>query len=397
MKYIVLVPDGMADYPIADLDGKTPLEVAKIPNMQYFAKNGKVGMVKNVPDKMEPGSDVANLSLFGYDPRKYYTGRAPLEAASLNVTLAPNEVAFRCNFVTEDHGVMADYSAGHISSNEAKALIAALNKGLKKYKARFIPGVSYRHILVLQDENGLDGLSAKCIPPHDFVGKPIDKYYPKGVGADRIKEIILASKEILAKHEINTIRLDLQENPANLIWLWGQGVMPKLDKFKDKWGISGSVISAVDLIKGIGKIVGLDVINVPGATGYVDTNYDGKIEAALKSLEKDDFTFVHIEAPDEAGHEGKLKLKISAIEAFDFHVVGKVRKYCETHDNVKVVIAPDHATPIAKRTHTRDMVPFIMFGKNVVKDENECFSEAATKFSSWKIEEGHMLMHSFID
>lgn len=397
MKYIMLVPDGMADYPLPQLEGKTPLEVAKTPNMNYFAKIGKVGLSKNVPDKMEPGSDVANLSLLGYDPRKCYSGRAPLEAANMGITLGENEVAFRCNFVTEDNGLMADYSAGHISTAEAKVLIEALNDKLGNSRVRFYPGVSYRHLMVLRDEAGYPSLKTQCIPPHDIVGKGFSEYLPKGGVEKTIKKIMADARDVLRQHDINELRLDLKENPANMIWLWGQGITPQLENFKDKWGVSGSIVSAVDLIKGIGRVSGLDVIDVPGATGYIDTNYEGKISYALKSLDKNDFVFVHVEAPDEAGHEGNLKMKISAIEAFDFHIVGAAREYYEKNKNTKVLIIPDHATPIEKRTHTSDYVPFIMAGKNVVKDESETFSELATQYATWKVADGYTLMDHFLD
>ena len=397
MKYIMLVPDGMADYPVPELEGKTPLEVAKIPNMNYFAKHGKVGLVKNIPEKMEPGSDVANLSLLGYDPRKHYTGRGPLEAANMGIKLDENEVAFRCNFITANEGILADYSGGHIATKESHELIKALNEKLESKYIRFFPGVSYRHLLVIRDSKGFKALSAQCTPPHNITGRPIAEYLPKGPGEETLKKLMFDSRAILEKHEINHIRLDLKENPANMIWLWGQGITPRLESFKDKWGMSGSIISAVDLIKGIGRLIGLTVIDVPGATGYVDTNYEGKASYALDSLDEKDFVFVHVEAPDEAGHEGKVKLKISAIEAFDYHIVGAVRKYCEENRNAKVLILPDHATPIVKRTHTSDYVPFIMSGKNIVKDEVEKFSELATKYTTWKVSEGHTLMGSFID
>jgi 2,3-bisphosphoglycerate-independent phosphoglycerate mutase len=346
---------------------------------------------------MEPASDVANLSLLGYDPRKYYSGRAPLEAANMGIKLDENEVAFRCNLITEDAGLLADYSAGHISSNEAKILIQSLNEKIGTNNVKFFPGVGYRHLAILQSKSGLEGLSAKCVPPHNIVGQRISENLPKGTGEEIITKLMMDAKKVFEDHEINRIRIDLGENPANMIWLWGQGVTPQLEAFRDKWGVSGSIISAVDLIKGIGRLIGLTVIDVPGATGYVDTNYEGKASYALESLEEKDFVFIHVEAPDEAGHEGKVKLKISAIEAIDYHIVGAIREYCEKNRNTKVLIAPDHATPIVKRTHTADHVPFIMFGKNVVKDEIEKFSELSTKYSSWKINDGHKLMEHFID
>lgn len=397
MKYIVLVPDGMADYPHPALEGKTPLEVAKIPNMNYFAKTGKVGLTNNIPENMKPGSDVANLSLLGYNPRKYYTGRAPIEAANLGVTLKDGEVAFRCNFVTDDGGKLADYSAGHISSQEAAVLIDALNSKLAGSDLRFYPGVSYRHLAVMRHDEGIDGLCAQCMPPHDIVGQSIEDNLPSGAGAPQLIKIMNAARDILADHEINRIRLDLQENPGNMIWLWGQGITPVLESFEQRYGLTGSIISAVDLIKGLGRLSGLDVIDVPGATGYIDTNFEGKAQYALDSLKEHDFVFVHVEAPDEAGHEGNLKMKISAIEAFDYHVVGAVRKYVEENPNTKVLISPDHATPVELKTHTSDFVPFIMSGKNVVKDEVETFSEMTTKYSGWKVTDGYTLMDQFID
>lgn len=397
MKYIVLVPDGMADNPVPELEGKTPLEIAKVPNMNYFAKNGRVGTVRNVPDKMHPGSDIANLSLLGYDPRKYYSGRGPLEAANMGIKLDSNEVAFRCNFITEAEETMADYSAGHISTNEAAELIKILNQHLKSKTVRFFSGVSYRHLAVIRHEKGFQGLSAKCIPPHDIVGKSIQDHFPKGAGEEIMADLMNRAKDILKEAEINKIRIDLKENPANMIWLWGQGVTPHFETFQEKWGITGSIISAVDLIKGIGRLIGLTVIDVPGATGYLDTNYEGKASYALDSLEEKDFVFIHVEAPDEAGHEGNVKGKISAIESIDYHIVGAIRKYCEENRNVKVLIAPDHATPLVKRTHTAEYVPFLMYGKNVVKDEVEKFSELSVKYASWKIADGHKLMEAFID
>ena len=396
MKYIFLVPDGMADYPIPALQGKTPLEVAKIPNMNYFAKTGKVGLTNNIPEKMKPGSDVANLSLLGYNPKKYYTGRAPIEAANMGVKLAEGEVAFRCNLVTEDGGDLADYSAGHISSKESEVLIDALNNALGSDTVRFYAGVGYRHLVVIKHPAGIEGLKAACVPPHDIVGKKVEDYLPEGIGSEVLIKLMNASRDILNMHEINRIRVDLKENPANMIWLWGQGITPQLESFKDKWGIKGSIISAVDLIKGLGRLSGLDIIDVPGVTGYIDTNFVGKAEYALESLNTHDFVFVHVEAPDEAGHEGNIKMKIAAIEAFDYHVVGAVRKYMTRNSNTKVLICPDHATPIEKRTHTNDYVPFIMSGKDVVTDEIETFSELATKYTTWKIDDGYTLMDQFI-
>lgn len=397
MKYIVLVPDGMADYPLEELEGKTPLEISKVPNMTYFAETGKVGTVRTIPKQFSPGSDVANLSLLGYDPSEHYTGRAPIEAANMGINLADGEIAFRCNFVSEYQGKMADYSAGHISSDEAKVLIDFLNKKLGSEIVRFYPGVSYRHLLVVKTNHGAQELSALCVPPHDILGQSIQANFPKGPGDVFLRDLIIKAKNLLQNHDVNHIRLDLKENPANMIWLWGQGTMPKLIPFKEKYGVKGAIISAVDLIQGIGKLAGLSVIKVPGATGYLDTNYEGKGQYAVKALADHDFVFVHVEAPDEAGHEGKIKAKIHAIESFDYHIVGAVRRYCETHPETRVIITPDHATPIDLRTHTKDPVPFVISGRGIDADEILMYNERIAKLSSLKVDKGSDLMGLLIN
>ena len=365
MKYIVLVGDGMADYPIQELNERTPLEVARTPNMDFIAKNGKLGRVKTIPEKATPGSDVANISIFGYDPQKYYTGRGPLEAANLGIELEDDDVAFRCNLITASADTLVDYSAGHISSKEAKTLIEFIDKNLGTNRIKFYPGVSYRHLMLAKrgtDEH-LDGLA--CKPPHDISGQSISKNLPKGDGAGILIKLMEESRKVLEKHEINLVRIDLKENPANMIWLWGQGKKPSMPKFAQKYGLKGSVISAVDLIKGLGRILGFDVINVPGATGYYDTNYEGKAKAALRSLEEKDFVFVHVEAPDEAGHNGDLREKITAIERFDQLVVGTILNVYKRRKNFRILVLPDHATPISVKTHTSEPVPFGIFGKGI--------------------------------
>lgn len=397
MKYIVLIGDGMADYPIKKLGGKTPLEVAKIPNMNYIAKNGKVGMARTIPAGFSPASDVANLSILGYDPTKYYSGRGPLEAANMGIELGPDDIAFRCNLVTVDEEKMVDYSAGHITSKEASALIKYLDKRLGSEKIRFYPGVSYRHLVVVCDKS-LKGalLKTNCVPPHDITGWKIKEHLPKGEGAQFLIRVMEDSKSYLAKHEVNKVRIDLNENPANMIWLWGQGVLTNMPKFKDKFGVSGSVISAVDLIKGIGKIIGLSVIKVPGATGYYDTNYQGKAEYALNSLKKKDFVFVHVEAPDEAGHNGDLRAKIGAIENFDRFVVGTILNRFKKLKNFRIMVMPDHVTPVSVRTHTEEPVPFAIYGKDIEPDEALIYSEASAKNSKFVFERGHELIEYLI-
>ncbi|MFH1779145.1 MAG: cofactor-independent phosphoglycerate mutase [Candidatus Omnitrophota bacterium] len=397
MKYIVLIGDGMADYPIRELGGKTPLEVAKIPNMNYIAKNGKVGLAHTIPPGFSPASDVANLSILGYDPSKYYSGRGPLEAANMGIELGPDGIAFRCNLITVDEEKLLDYSAGHITSKEAATLIKYLDKKLGSVKVRFYPGVSYRHLMIVRDKTLKEKLlKTDCVPPHDVTRQKIKNRLPKGDGAEFLIRLMEDSKALLLRHEVNQVRIDLNENPANMIWLWGQGVETDMPKFKDKFGVEGSVISAVDLIKGIGKIIGLSVIKVPGATGYYDTNYLGKAKYALDSLEKKDFVFVHVEAPDEASHNGDLRAKIGAIENFDRFVAGTILNHFKKLKNFRILVAPDHVTPISVRTHTAEPVPFAIYGKGIEPDAADNYSEASAKNSKLVLERGYELMEYFI-
>ena len=396
MKYIVLVGDGMADYPIKELDNRTPLEVARTPNMDFIAKHGRLGRIKTIPRNMAPASDVANISILGYDPQEYYTGRGPLESANLGIELEDEDVAFRCNLITATGDALVDYSAGHISSNEAAILIKSVDQNLGSDKIKFYPGVSYRHLMLIKNaqEDHLQDL--ECKPPHDITGESISKNLPRGKGADILIKLMQDSRKILESHEINQVRIDLRENPANMIWLWGQGRKLSMPKFTEKYGLTGSVISAVDLIKGLGKILGLDVIKVAGATGYYDTDYEGKAKAALKSLEKKDFVFLHVEAPDEAGHNGDLREKITAIERFDQLVVGAILKAFKRSKNFRILVLPDHATPISLKTHTSDIVPFGIFGKGVMGRGFLNYSEKEAEKSDLYFEKGYTLMDYFI-
>lgn len=397
MKYIVLVGDGMADYPIDELGNKTPLEAAKIPNMDHIAQNGRSGLAYTVPKGFAPASDVANLSIIGYDPAKYYSGRGPLEAANMGIKLGPDDVAFRCNLVTVDRERMADYSAGHITSEEAGTLIRYLDQKLGSDKIKFYPGVSYRHLMIVRDGSLKEALCAvKCVPPHDITGMAIKDHLPKGAGAEILTKLMEESRTILSGHEVNHVRLDLNENPADMIWLWGQGIETNMPTFREKFGVEGSVISAVDLIKGIGKTIGLNVINVPGATGYYDTNYQGKAKYAIDSLKARDFVFVHVEAPDEAGHNGDLRAKIAAIENFDRFVVGAVLEKFKKLKDFRIMVLPDHNTPVSVRTHTAEPVPFAVFGKGVEPNNAAAYSEAAAKATGLAFEHGHELMEYFI-
>lgn len=401
MKYIMLVGDGMCDRPLKKLEGKTPLQVARIPNMDTIAKEGEVGIAITIPEDLAPASDVANLSLLGYDPHKYYTGRAPLEAANMGVEIKEQEVAFRCNLVTVSDEKMQDYAAGHIKDNEASVLIKFINKRLGSKAIRFYPGVSYRHLTVFNiKESGLnseDLVNTICTPPHDISGRRIARYLPRGKMSGFLTDLMLKSKDILSSHDVNKVRIDLGENPANMIWLWGQGTTAKFPAFKKKFNLTGSIVSAVNLIKGIGRIIGLEPIEVPGATGYYDTNYKAKAEYAIDSLRRKDFVFVHVEAPDEAGHNADIRAKITAIENFDRLVVGTILKYFKkTKKDFRILVTSDHPTPISVRTHTREPIFFAVYGKGIQKDRVEAFNEASASKASIKLKEGFRIIERLI-
>lgn len=364
MKYIVLLGDGMADEPIEELGGLTPLQKARTPRMDGLARIGRLGLAETVPPGFPPGSDVANLSVFGYDPALCYSGRSPLEAASMGVTLGPGDVAFRLNLVhlVAHYGrlYMEDFAAGHISTPEARELIALLQKELGCGEFNFYPGMSYRHLLVWS--NGKDQM--KFTPPHDISGQGIEGYLPTGDGSSELIHLMNSAQMLLNNHPVNRQRTQHGQLSANSIWLWGHGRPPQLQTLQQRFGLSGAVISAVDLIKGIGIYAGLRIVDVPGATGYIDTNYRGKAEAALSALKTCDFVYVHVEAPDEAAHGGNLDDKIAAIEAFDEQVVGTVLDGLPTFGDYRVLILPDHPTPVRRMTHTGDPVPFILYGSN---------------------------------
>ena len=380
MKYAVLIGDGMADFPMDEFGGKTVLQKANTPNMDYIVKKGRAGLARTVPDGMPPGSDVANMSIFGYDPKKYYSGRAPLEAASMGIPLSDGDVAFRCNLITITDDIISDYSAGHITNGEAKALIEAVDSELGTENIRFYPGISYRHLMVASGDVGID---AKCTPPHDVIGEAKETYMPKGKDSELLCELTDASRTILENHPVNNKRVKAGKNPANYIWLWGQGYAPSFTDFKQLYGMTGSIISAVDLLKGIGIYAGLDVIEVPGATGYLDTNYSGKAEHAIESLKTHDFVFVHVEAPDEAGHMGDVGAKIQAIEDFDKLVVGRILEYAlESDEDVMILVLPDHPTPISLKTHTSDPVPFAIYS---TADKNP---DGAATFDEESVKQG---------
>jgi 2,3-bisphosphoglycerate-independent phosphoglycerate mutase len=369
------------------------LEVASIPNMDAIARQGHLGLVRNIPAGMPPGSDVAILSILGYDPRRYYTGRGPLEAAKLGIEISPQEVAFRCNLVTVDDGRLIDYSSGHISSAEASELVGLLQRELGTESVRFHPGVSYRHICVIKD---LALMHVGCSPPHDVIGQPIEKNIPAGREAELLRDLMIRSHRLLDGHEVNRARVRRGEKAANMIWLWGQGGTPQISSFKDRFGIGGGVISAVDLVKGIACLIGLDSIEVPGATGYYDTDYAAKGSYAVKCLDREEFILVHVEAPDEAGHNGDLDQKIKAIESFDQHVVGPVMRQFGGQPGFRALVLPDHPTPIHLRTHTAEPVPFAWYGPGLSKGGASAFSEREADVSDLIVEHGYQLMERFI-
>lgn len=387
----------MADEPLEELFGKTPLEAARTPRMDELAQKGQVGLCRTVPKGMTPASDVASLSILGYDPRRYYTGRGSLEAANIGVTLKEDEVAFRCNLVTIEKGRVVDYSAGHISTPEAKVLMDHLNKELGKRGVRFYPGVSYRHILVVKKSFSPTGrFEIAASGPHTLIGSDAERHFPEGDGADFLKQLMVRSREVLTDHEVNKVRLDLGENPANMIWLWGPGTYIALPPFHEKFGLKGAVISAIDLIKGIGRLVGLDVVEVPGATGYYDTNYEGKASYALKALKKRDFVLVHLEATDEAAHNGDLREKMNAIEKFDRFIVGGIVDGLKDTNDFRILVTPDHATLVSRRIHVDTPVCFLICGEGVDARGVTEFSEKSAATSGLLFEEGHQLMDYFI-
>jgi len=398
MKYLILIGDGMGDHPIPELGGKTVLQAAKTPAMDELSRKGTLLSALTVPDGFPPGSDVANMSLLGYAPQRYYTGRAPLEAASMGVSLAPDETAFRCNLVTldyqaHDRTTMVDFSAGHISTQEAEQLISQLQEQCGDKIFTFHAGISYRHLLVVKDP--IPEMAA--VPPHDFIGKDVTRHFQTYLATPGWSELLLCTREILSRHPINRSRLKNGQKPANGIWPWGKGKMPSMPTLRDRFDISGTMISAVDLLKGLGVCADLSVAQVQGATGYIDTNYQGKAQAALDALESQDLVFVHLEGPDEAGHQARLDHKIQAVEDFDEKIVSPIINCLRKKgEQFRAIVTMDHFTPLALQTHTPEPVPVILYdsrentaGSGLSFDETVLQSDVAT---IRKIE-GHKLIN----
>jgi 2,3-bisphosphoglycerate-independent phosphoglycerate mutase len=391
MKYLILVGDGMGDLPMAELNNRTPLEAADTPFMDALCRQGELFLTHTIPEGYPPGSDVANLSLLGYKPEEYYTGRAPLEAAAMGITLGPEQTAFRCNLVTlsqtpDNQPHMIDYSAGHISNEESHQLIAALEEGCATDTFHFHAGVSYRHILLVQ--GGYPQMDT--VPPHDFTGREVTAPWSRYREHPQWATLLDKARAILEAHPINARRVPAGKNPANSIWLWGEGRLPSMPTLAERFGLSGSLISAVDLLKGLGVNAGLSIINVPGATGYLDTNYAGKAQAALEALRSQDFVFVHVEAPDEAGHQGLLQDKIQAIEDFDRKIVGPIFKGLqESGEDFRLIATMDHFTPLSLRTHTTNPVPTILYdSRQTSQGCNLPFSERSGEAEDKRLHNG---------
>lgn len=393
MKYAVVIIDGAADRPLANYGHKTPLELADIPNLNGMAKEGLLGMVHNVPAGMEPGSAVACMSVLGYDPLVYYRGRSAIEAKSLNVPLSSDDVVFRCNLVAIRQDIMWSYCAGHISTEEASQLIAALNETLGNNNIRFFPGISYRHILRIT--GAPETLKAECTPPHDISDKDINHFLPKGEGSQLLNDLMEKSKEVLSKHPVNQRRIVSGEIPANQIWLfWGSGRIPQMPAFKDIYKLEAAIISGVDLLKGLGNMMSMEVLNIPGVTDGQDNDYAAQAEGALKSLQTHDLVFIHIEAPDEAAHEGLVEQKIEAIEKIDKEIVRRLLAYKQ--DKISIMALPDHPTPIETKTHSNDPVPFLLWGQNIKSSDSHAYNEKEAMKSGIVIDKGHNLMQRFL-
>lgn len=402
MKYAVVLCDGMADTPVPQLGNKTPMEVADKPCMNSLAKDSEMGLIKTVAEGLKPGSDVANLSVMGYEPAKYYSGRSPLEAASIGIDLKDTDVTLRCNLVTlsdeneySDKTIL-DYCADDISTAEAKVLVEYVQEKLGNEIFKFYPGVSYRHCLVWANGEPNPGV---LIPPHDITGKPIKEYIPKGDYVDGLYELMVKSYDILKDHPVNLERIKNGKRPANSIWLWGEGTKPLLDSFESKYNVKGSVISAVDLLKGIGICAGMATPYVEGATGYIDTNFEGKLKAAIDEFERgQDFVYIHVEAPDECGHRGEVENKVKAIELIDSKILAPLVKYFKNcGDDYKILICPDHPTPLEIKTHTNKPVPYLIYTSNQkVNSGADIFDEKSAEATGVYNDNGFTLMSKFI-
>ena len=393
MKYVVICPDGAADWPVSSLGNKTPLEAARMPNTARMSLEGSVGRAMHIPPGMDNGSDICCMSLLGFDPAKHHTGRAPLEAKSLGIDLAPDDIAIRCNTVAVEDGLMFDFTAGHIKTEESRQLIQEMETRYGRDGLHFYPGVSYRHLLVVRKP---DGVRVTCTPPHNIPGKPADNYLPTGEDAPFLLDLMEKSKPIFADHPVNDLRRKAGDTAATQIWLWGHGPRPTLPLFRDSYGVSGAMISAVDLLRSLGMYLGLEVLNVPNITGYIDTDYAAKGRYAIDALERHDLVFVHVEAPDECGHQGDAPNKTASLERIDTDIVGPIlnSRFAQSGE-LRVLICPDHPTPVALKSHATEPSPFVAWGPGFVPTGLR-YCESQAKLSKLIVERGYELMGRFL-
>jgi 2,3-bisphosphoglycerate-independent phosphoglycerate mutase len=398
MKYAIIIPDGCADLPLEPLGGKTPLEVAAIEHMNAVARDGILALTDNVPAHLPAGSEVANLTLFGYDPNRYFTGRAPIEAAAQGIRLGPDDWAVRCNMVTVQDQIMVDFTADHISTQEAAELLQAIAADTQDPRLQFVPGVSYRNLLIYRggpDEPAPFSLDTRTRAPHDLTDLPVTDDYPRGRGSDLLTELMQQSARLFENHPVNLKRQASGKRPATNVWLWGLGGSPDLPAFKQRFGLNGAMITAVDLLRGIAALIGWDRLEVEGATGYLDTNYAGKGQAAVEALDRYDIVCVHVEAPDEASHEGRHEEKIKALEAIDRHIVGPIRAKLESLGEHRLLVLPDHPTPCSTKKHSHGMVPMAICGSGI-QGYGDAFNEAAAAGSPIRFESGWEMMQQFV-
>jgi 2,3-bisphosphoglycerate-independent phosphoglycerate mutase len=392
-KYVIVVPDGAADRPLQVFGGKTIFEAAEKPNIDSISMTGRQGLCRTVPPTLQPGSDVAMMAVLGYDPAKYYTGRAPIEAVAQEIDVTENDWIFRCNLVTTADGKMVDHSSGHISSEEGKKFIDELNKEFSNDRIRFYPGVGYRHLMIV---NGYDFSDLQLQPPHDHIGKKVIDLLPLGKNAEVLIELIKKSEKLFKDHQINLARRNLKKNEASSIWLWGHGKKAKMEAYEKKYGLKGAAITAVDLVKGLAYLIGFDYIKVEGATGYFDTNYRAKGLAAIEALKKYDIVLVHVEATDEAGHAGDAAIKKKALEEIDRHIVGPVMAELRKYKSWRILVMPDHPTPVSTRGHTNDPIPFAMAGEGIKDNMHLPLGEANAAKTGILFANGYQLMESFL-
>jgi 2,3-bisphosphoglycerate-independent phosphoglycerate mutase len=398
-RYVIVIPDGAADEPHDSLGGRTALQAANLAAMDRVARQGIVGRSRNVPDRFLPASDVATLSLFGYDPEAYYTGRAPLEAAAMGVTLGPDDWAIRCNVMTIRNGLLSDFTAGHITSHEARELIDAVHARLGTPEVEFLPGVSYRNLMVHRGRPGKEVFNQATVtdPPHDHPDQPAAEHLPRGPGSDLLRQLMDAAAPILAAHPVNLARVQAGKPQANAIWLWGQGRAPLVPTFRELHGLKGAIISAVDLVRGVGVLAGWTRIDVPGATGYLDTDYAAKGRHAIEALRNHDIVCVHVEAPDEASHEGRGDAKVEAIERIDREIVGPLLQVLPNYDRWRILVSPDHSTLLSTRAHDRAPVAWAMAGTGLPASGLRYEEIAAREGGGPFLEQGFRLMERFLD